>query len=365
MAPRDSDDEDITSAENDSGAVTPSTAATSVVGSRRKPQLVSAQDGDDSDEEEPVRPAGCVFCSPYPSASRGVKYSRTMLDSCGPCNPVRTRNTPRRSAAASASKKFVQPPADGSSDLSEAEDAGSEEDEVVRELKKRVKGKGKATAVLVLLDSDEDQEMEPEDEDDSEDVKMVRDLAKSLGSSTAGERVGNGRAVGKSVASKLAKGKGKAVPKAVFQVVVPSRGSSKSSSKGSSAQSKGKGNATAKAIVISSGSEGSDFEPSELDETEGEVEDSDVEMELAEFNSDIDSSEEDQVDHQAKLKKMAKRAKVDGVDKIPPRRGAEISIKQRNSMKKLSQVRPPPNLSSLPATEADSVAAVREDGNSP
>lgn len=248
-----------------------------------------------------------------------------------------SRSTPRRSAAVSASTKLTLPTHDVSSDLSEPET----DEQPVRRLQK---GKGKA--IVLSSDSEADAELDDDEMDELDDdngdpaVQEVRALAKALKASRsdAAPSKARGAAVGKRVASQLAKGKGKAVQK-LFQVVVPVYGSSASTA-GSSGR-KGKA-AKSKQIVLSSGSEGSDFEPpSEVEESDGAGDESeDAEMEMAEFLSDVDS-EDDRVDHREKLKKMAKKAKdSSGEPRLPARKGAELSTKQKSEMKKMSRVRP-------------------------
>ncbi|KAK4705842.1 DNA repair protein RAD16, partial [Phenoliferia sp. Uapishka_3] len=308
MARTDSDDSVTTPGENQSGAATPSTTTTSRQPSEAQGNNAGECEVSDEDEE-PVRAAG-------------------------------SRNTPRRSAAAAASKKLTLPPQHMSSDLSDA-NASSDEDSNVKS--KFWKGKGKQ--VITVSDSEDDaavpdEEDEEMDElDDDEDVAKVRALAKAFKTASGAALVTKpprAKALSSSIASKLAKGKGKAA-KPTFKVVVPapslSRGSS-ASKKANSSAAKGKG----KAIIVSSDSdEGSDFKsPSEAEESDGGL-NSDVEMEMAEFLSDVDSSEDEKVDHAAKRKQMAKRAKTDQVDRIPPRKGVEISPKQKGEMKKMSQ----------------------------
>ncbi|KAL8290154.1 hypothetical protein RQP46_003093 [Phenoliferia psychrophenolica] len=307
----DSDTESITTPDVESGAVTPSTAASSVAGGRKTKlsdpttRALEAEDDDEDEDEEPVRAAG-------------------------------TRGTPKRSAAAAASKKLAAPAHDVSSDLSEANQTSDEEEKVVRKLQK---GKGKAIVLSSGSEADnddEDAEMDQleDSEGETEDVKRVRALAKALKASrgTGSEPTSSaarGKAISKSVASKFVKGKGKANPPS-FSVVVPSRGSS--ASKASSAKSK------SKKVIVLSDSDGSDFELPSGTESSHAADDSDASMaEMAEFLSDVDT-DEDQLDRMEKLKKLQKKTKKPhDPNALPARKGIEISPKQRAEMKKLSQ----------------------------
>lgn len=277
----------------------------------------------------------------------------------------RTRSTPRRAAEVATSGKFL--PADKldlSSDLSEGESdmevIGSKAVQArASQAVKPLKGKGKA---IVLSSDDEEEEEEKatftSDEDDEDfGVQKAKMLANSLSStkSTVGSslpqkgRLAAGKAVGKSIAKIL---KGKSV-KPTFEVVVHKKASGASSSvaTGSSAtkragkttSSTNKGKGKAKAIVLSSSSSASESEfelASDSDEATDEV-DSDVAMEQAEFlsNDEDDDEDEENIEERAKkIKKMGKKPRSDKV-KIPPRKGAHISTKDKAAIKKLNLVR--------------------------
>ncbi|GAA5855624.1 hypothetical protein JCM8547_001622 [Rhodosporidiobolus lusitaniae] len=353
----DSDDElntSRTTPDNDSALQSPFTAPTSIRGGGSKAKSVKAEDDGDGEEELAME----------------VEQASTP-----------SRSTPRRSAAAVATRRLSQPVQE--LHLTDSEPETASDDEAVKATRRAAKGKGRAIVPSTAeegeayepVKQEEEDEVDELDEEEDVAVKTVKDLARELAARSkqmdldhaAGGKAGKVKAeeVGKSISRRL-KGKGKAIvplsdeeseedPKPVL----PSKRSSKkvaasrASSAGASSSSKGKKKPTPtkRRITPSSDedSDGSDFAPGassssdEADLTEMEEDDKGSvrsgkgsEAEESEFDLSGAESEEDV---KPKKKKKARKEEKEGKKekvKVPLRKGAHISAKDKKEMRKMT-----------------------------
>ncbi|GAA6012147.1 hypothetical protein JCM10207_005148 [Rhodosporidiobolus poonsookiae] len=365
-----SDDETSTrvTPENVSGAASPSTAPTSVRGGKvEEEEEVDELEDDDGDRME-------VDEAPTPA-----------------------RSTPRRSAAAAASKKLSQPAQ--VLHLTESEPETASDTEEVKALRRAAKGKGRAVVpastdeeggLFQPDDADEQDELEDvkvadEEDSDEEDagVKKARALAKELVKKSIarsleldaaaaktdkgkGKAKNNGKEVGQKLARAL-KGKGRAVhPDSTDEEDVKplDRRTSKkvASSRASSASAVGKkGKGKARRVSPSSDSDfddESDFAPeaseSEEDDADSLMDDASnadaqsvvgsVKQEDEGSEVDFDVSGADSEEDAKPKKKKGKKAKKDEKEekdgkkkrvKVPLRKGAHITAADKKAMRKM------------------------------
>ncbi|KAI5475780.1 DNA repair protein rad16 [Pseudohyphozyma bogoriensis] len=301
------EDEGITPPEmgTTSGAVTPSTAKTSVVGGDKE-----EVDGDETEsEEEVVRPGSSAV-----SASKKLVVKKYISDDDDEEEAVATEDD------------------DDVKIVGEPKGKGKAKAKVAKS-----KGKGKEKAIVLSSDSDSDATVD-EWEDESivdameldEDDDDVKPKAKGKGKGKASSKA-NGT-----------KDKG-------FAVVIPPHPASSASRRSSStatpkpqlsSSSKAKGKGKEKAFIVSDSHEStseSEFEPDALTGDSDVDEESDIEMMINEFEgSDLEegSDEETFEEKKERLKKIGKKEKG---HRIPPRKGVELTKKDRSEMKKLSK----------------------------
>ncbi|GJN89734.1 hypothetical protein Rhopal_002723-T1 [Rhodotorula paludigena] len=307
-----------------------------------------------------------------------------------------SRGTPRRSAAAAASKNLVPK----TYKLTDSEAEASAATDSAEDVKPAIKNKGKGRAIVLSSDDDDDDEFvqpkkaEDEDEDeedqlmsdrggdDDEDPGVVkaRELAKKLKGtlSSSASKKGKGKAsdaaeVGRSV-SRLLKGKGKARARSVSDDEDRKPRSKKV------ATSKGKGKAKPRKVAPPSSdsddSDGSDFAPSassahsDFDEdaemtADDLLVDGESGSEAAETMSGVDAESEDDLKPKKKKKatgwkkkdqdeddaaeKELERADGEGEEgdeagvgkkkkknKVPLRKGAEFSKADKKALRKMT-----------------------------